>query len=439
MFQNERSVDIHFIPAVSKRPLFAPQKLSIRISVCTSTVSSSSNDSCLQPNMVPVRSILMENIMIPKVGSISDICNVVAKTLNDATVSNGSLFFDRKFEPKRLIVANVCNNRLVKIYSTDECYSSHFEDIVVYEEDDYTSATNVESGCQTRSISKFQGHHLPVFIRETNFCSNEFLISRPFIISVKHLTFEDIREAIFKELVSLVSPQLTDSFIQMMNEETIERKATKPSNIFNQSKTQSFKRHIASTMQEGGSDGEGSDNDIKEMSTLANDSTIGNDDDDEYQDVEDEEDIDEGVEASIPCFDCRSSRNEPPSPPFTISVVNLHANNEFSILRSGVRLDSSVDTYLAVNVNSEIVSKFFPRDINNLGHFKLLTLLSASSSSSNIKAALSLDECINQFTLTEKLGADDPWYCPRCKKHQMASKKFDIWYDCATLNFFLFY
>jgi len=43
------------------------------------------------------------------------------------------------------------------------------------------------------------------------------------------------------------------------------------------------------------------------------------------------------------------------------------------------------------------------------------------------KTTVNLGDCIQQFTTTERLGADDPWYCPRCKKHQQATKKFDLW------------
>lgn len=45
----------------------------------------------------------------------------------------------------------------------------------------------------------------------------------------------------------------------------------------------------------------------------------------------------------------------------------------------------------------------------------------------NTKPTLQLKDCITQFTSVERLGAYDPWYCPRCKKHQQATKKFDIW------------
>ena len=40
---------------------------------------------------------------------------------------------------------------------------------------------------------------------------------------------------------------------------------------------------------------------------------------------------------------------------------------------------------------------------------------------------IQLTECLELFTTTEKLGEQDPWYCPRCKKHQQATKKFDLW------------
>lgn len=40
---------------------------------------------------------------------------------------------------------------------------------------------------------------------------------------------------------------------------------------------------------------------------------------------------------------------------------------------------------------------------------------------------ISLEDCLEEFTKEEQLGEDDLWYCPRCKKHQQATKKFDLW------------
>ena len=43
------------------------------------------------------------------------------------------------------------------------------------------------------------------------------------------------------------------------------------------------------------------------------------------------------------------------------------------------------------------------------------------------KRGISLQDCLDEFTKEEQLGEDDPWYCPQCKKHQQATKKFDLW------------
>ncbi|XP_035283172.1 ubiquitin carboxyl-terminal hydrolase 15-like isoform X2 [Anguilla anguilla] len=43
------------------------------------------------------------------------------------------------------------------------------------------------------------------------------------------------------------------------------------------------------------------------------------------------------------------------------------------------------------------------------------------------KAFFQLQDCIQLFTTKEKLGAEDPWYCPSCKEHQQAFKKLDLW------------
>ncbi|CAJ0602458.1 unnamed protein product [Cylicocyclus nassatus] len=38
-----------------------------------------------------------------------------------------------------------------------------------------------------------------------------------------------------------------------------------------------------------------------------------------------------------------------------------------------------------------------------------------------------LMECVDLFTRQEQLGEEDSWYCPKCKKHERASKKLDLW------------
>ncbi|KAI8379734.1 uncharacterized protein BYT42DRAFT_532706 [Radiomyces spectabilis] len=44
------------------------------------------------------------------------------------------------------------------------------------------------------------------------------------------------------------------------------------------------------------------------------------------------------------------------------------------------------------------------------------------------KKKVSLSNCLDEFTKEEQLSEEDLWYCPQCKKHQRARKKFDLWH-----------
>ncbi|KAL3417342.1 ubiquitin carboxyl-terminal hydrolase [Phlyctema vagabunda] len=40
---------------------------------------------------------------------------------------------------------------------------------------------------------------------------------------------------------------------------------------------------------------------------------------------------------------------------------------------------------------------------------------------------ITLEDCLNEFGKEEILSEQDTWYCPRCKEHRRASKKFELW------------
>lgn len=43
------------------------------------------------------------------------------------------------------------------------------------------------------------------------------------------------------------------------------------------------------------------------------------------------------------------------------------------------------------------------------------------------KNGISLEDCLDEFGKEEILSESDTWYCPRCKEHKRASKKFELW------------
>lgn len=53
--------------------------------------------------------------------------------------------------------------------------------------------------------------------------------------------------------------------------------------------------------------------------------------------------------------------------------------------------------------------------------------LEMANNSKGIKKVITIEDCLAEFTKEERLGEDDTWYCPDCKKHQQATKKVEIW------------
>lgn len=43
------------------------------------------------------------------------------------------------------------------------------------------------------------------------------------------------------------------------------------------------------------------------------------------------------------------------------------------------------------------------------------------------KNGVTLNDCLDEFGKAEILSENDAWYCPRCKEHRRASKKFELW------------
>ncbi|KAG9125122.1 CSN-associated deubiquitinating enzyme Ubp12 [Ceratobasidium sp. 392] len=60
-------------------------------------------------------------------------------------------------------------------------------------------------------------------------------------------------------------------------------------------------------------------------------------------------------------------------------------------------------------------------------HPEVEALRAARTKSRSGRQAIDIEDCLNEFTKEEQLGEDDLWYCPRCKKHQQATKKFELW------------
>uniref|UniRef100_A0A8C3LGE2 Ubiquitin carboxyl-terminal hydrolase n=1 Tax=Chrysolophus pictus TaxID=9089 RepID=A0A8C3LGE2_CHRPC len=107
---------------------------------------------------------------------------------------------------------------------------------------------------------------------------------------------------------------------------------------------------------------------------------------------------------------------------FTFSLVNLYGTSEINSIVEGKLLKLNAFSTLAIDWDSDTRRLLF--DEQEAQAFeKHASVLQPQK----MKAVVALKDCIELFTTMETLGEHDPWYCPNCKKHQQATKKFDLW------------
>ncbi|KTF82611.1 hypothetical protein cypCar_00016797 [Cyprinus carpio] len=108
---------------------------------------------------------------------------------------------------------------------------------------------------------------------------------------------------------------------------------------------------------------------------------------------------------------------------FSFSMVNSYGTaNISSVPFDGNLLKLTTHSTVAIDWDSD-TRKLCYDDQEAEAYDKHESMLHAQKK----KTTVALRECIELFTTMETLGEHDPWYCPTCKKHQQATKKFDLW------------
>ena len=127
-----------------------------------------------------------------------------------------------------------------------------------------------------------------------------------------------------------------------------------------------------------------------------------------------------------------------PGPNLTGSQVNSYSGNHgVGIIKDDTVL--TIDEYRSkanlvyvstVWKNGEVVNSPSPKDIEtedkaNAGLNQLQ--FCSNFLSSFLDKGIDVNQCLNLFTIEEKLREGEEWYCPHCKEHQQAYKHMQIW------------
>ncbi|MBN3323596.1 UBP11 hydrolase, partial [Atractosteus spatula] len=104
---------------------------------------------------------------------------------------------------------------------------------------------------------------------------------------------------------------------------------------------------------------------------------------------------------------------------FTIQAVNSNGTTDRG-MGEGSTFSFSSQHYIAIDWDPEMKKKYYNENEAEVRASRQCSLLRGQET-------VQLQRCIELFTTVETLEEENPWYCPTCKKHQLATKKLDLW------------
>ena len=319
-------------------------------------------------------------MQVPRSGPARELCEIVARIINEENSSDGE-----KVKSDNLVVAELAMGRISKIYESSEHYNQISDDIVV--------------------VEKASKYVLPLYLKERKDMSDSIYgMSKLLFLHVPDLKYETL----YKSIIASLSNVTADDEVELRSW----IKLSPPTELDEQMDC------------DGDNDGDDEGNDHQDNH---NDSRSGNDTDSNM-----DEDGNEILECSNEMTNTKTNGKNGPKTKsktetmiaFDLATVNSFGNHSLETLGPNRKeCDYSSKLYLGATFTNEVAST--PQfEHNRAPKSESIDTFTPRLSA---KPTLQLKDCITQFTNAERLGADDPWYCPKCKKHQQAIKKFDIW------------
>lgn len=345
----------------------------------------------LDPSKKPVQF----KLTVPKTGGVADLCEVLSQ------------YVDVKQE--FMVVTDVYNHRFHKVFSPSEALSHIMDrdDIFVYE-------VPISSADDQNLIV------VPIYLREERMKSSTYnqsymgtyqLFGQPLLLPVprQNCSYDQLYNLVLQRLSRLVEVPAESNHWWVQEEMKDSDNYSDTDDNGSAVKRDNEQNGVQQSDEDQGmeiSNGEETGSDITpdEEKSSAKSSAKSSD-----MNGEDEENSSEEVKA--PRL-------------FRFTAVNSYGSAELDnkFKDDGKPLKLNGRMYVAVDWNGLAKDKFYKDE--EAEAFEIHETMKAKPQK---KQVIQLTDCLDLFTTTEKLGAKDPWYCPRCEKHQQATKKFDLW------------
>ncbi|KAM8752731.1 ubiquitin carboxyl-terminal hydrolase 11 isoform 1-T1 [Rhynchonycteris naso] len=325
-------------------------------------------------SMDPRRKPEQHRLVVPKKGKISDLCVALAKHTG--------------VSPERMMVADVFSHRFYKIYQLEESLSSILDrdDIFIYE----------VSGRSSITENTKEDVVLPIYLRErtpardyNNSYYGLMLFGHPLLVSVPRdrLSWDALYHILLYRLSRYVTKPSSDDEDDGDEKADTEGKngIPKPGN-----------GGAAGSAQDPVPEQAGPSSGVAGGSRALADNSPG------------------------PSHWPQRARRKHL---FTLQTVNSNGTSD----RSNLNEDTQAQPYIAIDWEPEMKKRYYD-EVEAEGYVKHECVRYVLK-----KAPVRLQECIELFTTVETLEKENPWYCPSCKQHQLATKKLDLWALPETL------
>uniref|UniRef100_A0A3B4UAE2 Ubiquitin carboxyl-terminal hydrolase n=1 Tax=Seriola dumerili TaxID=41447 RepID=A0A3B4UAE2_SERDU len=335
-------------------------------------------------------------LTVPKVGYISDLCTSLSSLSG--------------VPAEKMIVTDIYNHRFHRIFATNENLSSIMErdDIYVFE----VAVNRVED---TDHVV------IPVHLREKykqsgyNHTSTP-LFGQPFLIAVPRTLSED-------KLYNMLLLRLCRFVRSSVEEDEEDCEETQPP------KQHTVNGNATNGLLEEGSPSEMETDEQDDESSQDQELPSENDNSQSEDSVGGDNELENGVVGPQNSTKGQQTAEHNRKRLFTFQFNNM-GKTDFSLIKEDTRqirfdeghLRLSDRSYLSLDWEPEIKKKYFDETV--VEDFDKHESMEYKPQK---KAFFKLKDCIELFTTKEKLGAEDPWYCPNCKQHQQATKKLDLW------------
>ncbi|XP_067683901.1 ubiquitin carboxyl-terminal hydrolase 15-like isoform X1 [Haliotis asinina] len=341
----------------------------------------------LAPKAKPVQL----KLTVPKMGIVGDICKALSSFVNVPS--------------EKMVVTDVYNHRFHRVFALEEGLNHILDrdDIFVYE-----VPVNTAEDPNTLIV--------PVYLREKRssgkdaYVSSNQLFGQPLLLPVPKGTCS------YDELYNLL--------LQRMSRYV---KTPKPSEQW----WVKLKRDDAkedekdSKVDMGGDGGDNSSNNADEKETLEEEPQVNGEVSSMDTNVSDDELETDRAAETMGEDEEEEEEEDGPRRLFTFSQVNSYGSSELDgkLLDDGRPLKLTSKTYIALDWDPLAKEKFYiEKDAEDFEQHDTIRYRSVPK-----RQAIQLNDCLKIFTDAEKLSEHDPWYCPSCKRHQQATKKFDLW------------